>query len=248
MTIKKLQLSLITTLILSTSLAMAGTMGVEAPPVRAFGEASFSAGYFGARVGKVQHINIVSLVGNRYTLDKKTTDNFLIGLGYLVHGREYSRFNLDYGIKAFYLADTHVRGTIVQEDLFTNLSYRYSVSHVPIYAMARATVNNASQNLALTLDAGIGPNVLTTHDYYENALDNYTLPDNAFHNHTQAEFSATAGVGVKFNNLFDSASIELGYRFFYLGQGNFRSANNQILNRLVTKDVYANAVVLTVAF
>ncbi|MBA2652824.1 MAG: hypothetical protein H0U73_11225 [Tatlockia sp.] len=244
---KRIKLLSTISLVLSSSLATAGTMGAVAPAVP-FGELSFSVGYFDARAGKEQHIDIETLVGNDYTVDKKSDDNYLLGLGYLIHGRDFNSFSLDYGVKAFYLAQTHVEGVIVQEDIFTNLSYRYSVTHVPIYAMARATLKRPSSNYALTLDAGIGPNIMRTHSYFENSLDGgITIPDNAFFGHTNTEFSATVGAGIKLNNLISSASIELGYRFFYLGQGEFRTNNSQILTSLKTNDCYAHAVVLTIS-
>src|SRR5262245_50594191 len=129
-----------TIFLLVSSVAAAGEMGAQAVTVPwYYGEPSFSVGYFNAREGKAQHINIAGLIGNTYTVSKKSDDNCLLGLGYLFHGWNLDRYNLAYGIEAFYLFNTKVRGTVVQEDLFTNLSYRYKLTHIPIYAIARAS-------------------------------------------------------------------------------------------------------------
>lgn len=88
---------------------------------------------------------------------------------------------------------------------------------------------------------------MKTKRYSEASLDGgITIPDHAFSGHTSTEFSATAGIGIRMNNLAYGTSAELGYRFFYLGQGNLQSRTNQILDQLKTGNCYANALVLTV--
>lgn len=244
---KGMKLISLASCLFSTSIAMAGDMGA-APIAPYHGELSFSAGYYNAEVGRSQHINIVDLVGNNYRVNKKNDDSYLIGLGYLVNGGDYSWLNMAYGVKAFYLGQTRVRGIIEQEDFFTNLSYRYNLSHIPIYAMARAMISPGSKSYALTLDAGIGPNLLTTTSYDERSLDGgITIPDHAFSGHIRTKFSATAGVGVKFTNLINAAALEIGYRFFYLGRGDLQPRTTQILGSLKTKDIYANAIVVTLS-
>lgn len=79
--------------------------------------------------------------------------------------------------------------------------------------------------------------------FQENPLDGITIPDNIFSSHTSTTFSATAGFGVKINQIFGPAPLECGYRFFYLGQGNFNKASNQVLNTLKTGSNYANAII-----
>jgi hypothetical protein len=245
---KGMKLISLASCLFSTSIATAGDMGVQAPIAAYRGELSFSAGYFNADEGRTQHINIVDLVGNNYRVHKKNDGNFLVGVGYLANGGDYSWLNMAYGVKAFYLGQTKVRGVIEQEDFFTNLSYRYNLTHIPVYAMARAMISPGSKSYALTLDAGIGPNVMITSSYDERSLDGgITIPDYAFYGHIKTKFSATAGVGVKLTNLINAAAIEIGYRFFYLGQGDLQPRTNQILNSLKTKDIYANAVVLTLS-
>ena len=62
---------------------------------------------------------------------------------------------------------------------------------------------------------------------------------------TTAAFSAMAGVGIQMNNVFGHAPLECGYRFFYLGQGNFNKLSNQLINTLSTGNSYANALLCT---
>lgn len=230
--------------LLSGTIATAGTMGTVNAPY--FGELGFSAGYFKANQGKTQHINIQGLVGNTYTTDRSNDGNYLLGLGYLINGGDYNYINMSYGLKAFYLAKTDVSGVIFQEDFFDNLSYKYSITQVPVYAMARAMTNPFNSRYALTLDGGIGLNVLHTSNYKEYSLDNgITLLDHAFYGKTKTVFSATGGIGVRINNVIDSLALELGYRFFYLGQGYLNQRTSQILDHLKTGNSYANAIVVT---
>jgi hypothetical protein len=46
---------------------------------------------------------------------------------------------MTYGINAFYLAKASVSGSIIQENLFENLSYHYKVTHYHVYAVAKST-------------------------------------------------------------------------------------------------------------
>ncbi|MFI4957259.1 MAG: hypothetical protein ACHQAX_08645, partial [Gammaproteobacteria bacterium] len=61
---------------------------------------------------------------------------------------------------------------------------------------------------------------------------------------TTTVFSAMAGVGVK--KMLDGVSLELGYRFFYLGEGSLEPRTDQILDDLSTGPVYVNALMLTI--
>ncbi len=239
-------ISLISCLV-NTSIATAGDMGVQAPVVNP-NEFSVSVGYYNAEEGLRQHINIFDLEGNNYRVSKKNDGSYLVGAGYLFTGRNFVGLDMAFGVKAFYLGKTKVRGVIDQENIFTNLSYHYNIHHIPVYAMARGLINFGTRSSALTLDAGIGPNFMATSGYDERSLDGgITIPDHAFKGHSKTKFSATAGVGIKFNNLINTVGLEIGYRFFYLGQGDLKPLNNQILNPLKTKDIYANAVVLTLS-
>jgi len=129
----------------------------------------------------------------------------------------------------------------------TNLSYNYTVTHLPVYASAKATFNNKSDQYAITLDAGIGPNFIKTGGFEEHSLDGgITIPEQDFSGKTNATFSATAGLGLKLNNVLGSAPLECGYRFFYLGQGELKKQASQIQNTLSTGSNFGNALTCSV--
>lgn len=197
--------------------------------------------------GEAQDINIDGLVGDRFTVSNNQGSNGLVGFGYFIDGQEKPWFNLSYGINAFYLAPTTVSGTVIQEQLFTNLSYAYSLTHYPLYAVAKATIKTKSPKVGLTVDAGIGPNFMQATGFHENSLDGgTTISDTIFSSHTATTFTATLGVGVKFNHVFGEAPLECGYRFFYLGQGDFNVLTNQVPNALTTGSDFGNAVMCSI--
>ena len=65
---------------------------------------------------------------------------------------------------------------------------------------------------------------------------------------TTTAFSATAGIGIKLNNVIKTIPLECGYRFFYLGKGHLNTLSDQVLNTLKTGDDYANAIICAVTF
>jgi hypothetical protein len=236
-------------LMLSTSIASAGSMGgLTTPPAFFRDHVNFTIGAYQSSQGQAQHIAINTLIGNDLTLTKKNDEGFLLGMGYYLNDKERGLFKWSYGINAFYLSKTQVKGTVIQERLFENLSYRYQVSHLPAYAALRAAISNQSQKYVVIFDGGVGPNFMTTSSYAEQSLDGgITQPDNAFLGRSKTVFSATAGIGVQWNRLLGDASLAVGYRFFYLGEGDFTPRTNQILNTLKTGTNYANALVLTLS-
>ncbi|WP_115705568.1 hypothetical protein [Legionella sainthelensi] len=235
--------------ILFTGLALpmvcsAGTMGnVGSSKIWSI---PIQGGFFGASQGKDQHIDIDSLVGNQYTLDNNSQISGLVGLGLYFNGPSYNWVQLSYGVDAFYLGQTKVKGDIVQEDLFTNLSYKYNLQNVPVYAAAKALIYTNSSTYNFTVDAGIGPNFMWTSGYQETPLVDFAVPDNSFNGASTTSFSATVGAGIRLNNIVGQIPFECGYRFFYLGQGHLKRANDQIINNLTTGDTYANALVCAV--
>lgn len=206
----------------------------------------FEVGAYSSTQSKTKTIYIQGLIGDRYNTTDQHDSNALFGLGYFIDGFDRDKFGVDYGVNAFYLAKTKLSGTIDQEFIFTNLAYSYNVSHLPIYATAKAHLKTNSNKFIITLDAGIGPNFIETSDYRDWSLDGVTLPDNAFSGRSNVVFSAMAGVGLKLTNLGTQAPIECGYRFFYLGEGSFNKRTNQILNTLTTGPGYAQALICTV--
>jgi hypothetical protein len=120
---------------------------------------------------------------------------------------------------------------------------------LPVYAVVKGIYESEmAEPFALTLDVGIGANFMQTDDYQEQSLDGgITIPDNAFSGKHTTNFSATAGFGFRLNEIFDLAAMEVGYRFFYLGEGEFESHNSEVLSDLETGPVYVNALILSLA-
>lgn len=209
--------------------------------------ASLQFGGFWSDMGQAQFIPIEGLIGDDFSVTKRS-GNGLVGLAYLTEGPSFNKMNLSFGVNIFYLANATVKGDVYQERMFKNLSYRYHVSNLPIYAAAKGSIPIKENRYAITLDAGIGPNVMKIGGFEETPLDNITLPDNIFASHTSTVLSATAGVGFKVNQVFGrAASLECGYRFFYLGQGRLAVANSQVGSALMTGQNYANAMVCGVS-
>jgi hypothetical protein len=202
-------------------------------------------GGFNATQGKSQNVAITGLIGDRFSVTKQNDQNVLLGLGYFIPGFERNPYHVLFGLNAFYFAPTTVKGTIYQEHMFNNLSYQYKTTSYPIYLAAKGLIDTHNDRYTITVDAGLGPNILSTSQFSESSLDGITLPDNAFKGNTSAVFSATVGVGVQFNKVFGQKPLECGYRFFYLGQNNFNKQTNQISN-LSTGNIYVNALMCSV--
>ena len=212
------------------------------------GEGVLHLGWFTSKQGKSQHIAIEGLIGDDFRVSKSTDQNFLVGVGYYLKGYDTCQVNLRYGINAFYLAPTRVRGDVTQEDLFTNLSYHYSRTNYPIYFAAKALIPCGSA-YAIVVDLGMGPNIMRTSHFKERSLDGgITLPDaHLFSGKSSVVFSATAGLGWRMNSFFENHSLEINYRFFYLGHGELKKGNDQVINTLRTGNSYANALFFTLS-
>ncbi len=206
----------------------------------------FQAGWFKATQGRTQHVDIEGLIGDRFCVKQRTDQNLLLGLGYFFNGLSACRTKILYGVQAFYLAPTEVRGNVTQEDLFTNLSYRYSRTNYPIFLAGRALVQ-CFEGQNLVFDAGLGPNIIYTSGFKEHSLDGgVTIPDaHLFSGKTVVDFSATAGLGWRVEKCFGCFSFEVNYRFFYLGKGELKKNNSQLRNTLRTGNSYANAVIFS---
>jgi len=207
------------------------------------------AGVFDAHQGENQHIGINGLIGDQFTVTRHNDSNALLGVGYYIDGQPIRNYKMMYGLNAFYLPETTVRGHVLQENIFDNLSYQYRINQFPIYVDAKVLFNpgiNWASNL--TVDAGLGLNVIRSFDFKEKSLDGgITIPDHPFSDNTTVDFSATIGAGVIFNSMpMTCLPIEIGYRFFYLGEGKFKTATNQINHGLRTGNSYANALIVSV--
>ena len=213
------------------------------------GQKVVQIGAFSAKQGISQHVGIQNLIGDEYSVKHKYDQGLLIGFGYFSpNSREYANFNLSYGLNAFYLSQARVKGTIMQENLFTNLAYKYNIANLPIYAVAKAVVKNNDSRYNFTADIGLGPNIIQTSQYQETSLDNITIPSHRFTSTTSLALSGMLGVGVKLNNVLEQAPVECGYKLFYLGQGKLDTHNNQVLNKLKTGNSFAHSIVCGVFF
>jgi hypothetical protein len=211
------------------------------------GQVVLEVGAYQGTQGTSQHVNIQDLLGDYFTISDRYNYNGLVGLGYFVKGGNYNLVNLSYGLNAFYLAPISVSGDVIQENLFANLSYRYSLANYPVYAMVKSAINIKSSNFALTLDAGIGPNFMHLYNFDEKSLDGgITIPEHPYTSVIRTTFTGTIGAGIRMNYAQGRYPVEIGYRFFYLGQGHFNTANNQILDSVKTNSVFANAIVISV--
>lgn len=203
-------------------------------------------GWFTAKQGKSQHVNIEGLIGDDFSVDKSSDQNVLIGAGYYFDFLDTDEANILYGINAFYLPPTKVAGKVTQENLFTNLSYRYFITHYPLYFASRALIH-CCENSDLVIDLGIGLNIINAKDFKERSLDGITIPDaHLFSGKTNATFSATAGFGWRIY-VMENLSLEIDYRFFYLGKGELKKNNSQLKNTLHTGQCYANALFLSIS-
>lgn len=214
------------------------------------GHLVFQVGGYQGIQGEEQHINIEGLIGDTFTVNDVHDENALVGLGFFLDGPNLGRVQTSFGVNAFYLTPMSVSGDVIQENYFDNLSYHYNTENFPIYAMAKSIINLNSSKFALTLDAGIGPNFTRALNFKEDSLDGgITLPDkDIFSAHTATALSETVGIGIRINDVFGPIPLDVGYRFFYLGQGRFTTDNDQVLNTLNTGKMYANAIVFSISF
>jgi len=203
-------------------------------------------GGFYATQGKAQDIQIESLIGNRYTVKSRSQGNGLVGVGYFLDGPERDRFKFSYGANVFFFGRTSVKGYIIEEHLDTNLSYTYKTRNIPLMFMAKSIVQTPSDKINLAIDVGIGPSFIEASHYNEIPLTTFTVPDHGFSDHNTTAFAATVGAGLRFNNVANKIPLECGYRFFYLGQGQFAKNNDLIINTLKTGNNYANAILCAV--
>lgn len=194
-----------------------------------------------------QSINIQGLIGDRFKVTHQDKQNILLGLGYFLDGSEYKHAKLAYGVNAYYLARTKVSGDVYQEHLFNNLSYQYTQTNISIYASAKAGLKTKYEKLSLLFNTGIGPNIMQTSNFSEASRDGgRTLPDKIFTGKTNVNFSATAGIGARLDQVFGTVPFECGYQFFYLGDGAFERQTDQVLNTLKAGTSYAQALICSV--
>lgn len=212
-----------------------------------YGETDVQIGAFIASQGKSQHINIESLVGDDFNVTEASDYNFLVGFGYYFKGLSLPKLSLLYGLNAFYLAPTKVKGDVTQENLYTNLSYQYTITNCPVYAASKLAVH-LTNCFDLLFDLGLGLNVISTSSFKESSLDGgRTIPDSyLFAGAHTTVFSVFAGTSWKIHTPLKHLSFEIAYRFFYLGEGKLKNMNPQLLSTFKTGNSYANSILLSI--
>ncbi|MDP1836510.1 MAG: hypothetical protein Q8K75_11375 [Chlamydiales bacterium] len=210
-----------------------------------FGGPVLQIGAFTTSQKQSEHVDIDGLIGDDFNANS-SDENVLLGIGYYVYGFDVPQAQILYGVNAFYFSPTKVKGKVTQEDLFTNLSYRYSTTYYPIFFAAKALFPVTASD-DITLNVGIGPNIVKTKNFRESSLDGVTLPDqDIFTGKSVVVFSAMVGIGWRINDFFGDHAIEIDYRFFYLGRGELQKTNSQLRNNLHTGIGYANALFISV--
>ncbi len=201
-------------------------------------------GLYWSNQGISQNMPIEDLVGDYFNVTQHQSENGLLGIAYYQPRFQVSQFSFDLGLQAFFLAKTRVSGSITQEDTFTNLNYRYSVTHYPIYGMAQYSIPSKPSSFSFLFDIGLGPNILITNNYINYPTNSFTLADPNFDGTTQVTLSATTGLRIRFNELFHGTlPVECGYRFFYLGNGYLTPTTEQFLRHLKTGASYGHAAI-----
>ncbi|MDF1646201.1 MAG: hypothetical protein P1U61_04350 [Legionellaceae bacterium] len=203
-------------------------------------------GGFISHQGMDQHININGAVGNEYNATKKNSGNVIVGVGLLRPAVSYKAVDVEYGVQLYYLPSTTTGGNIEIENVLPNLSYKYATSFLPLYANLKLNIDTQMEKTKLTVDFGIGPDFMTFSSYHEKPLTNSTIPNSFFSRTTSTQFATLFGVGLKSDKYLNNSSLELAYRFFYLGGMDVSPNNNQVLTNFKTGPIYANAITLSV--
>ncbi|MCH9756549.1 MAG: hypothetical protein K0U37_05095 [Gammaproteobacteria bacterium] len=202
-------------------------------------------GGFFSHQGVEQHINLNGLVGNDYSPTRRNSGNVIVGVGLLRPGTSYKTVDFEYGVQLYYLSGTTTSGVISIENVLPNLSYSYTTTFLPLYANVKANIETQFDKTKLTLDVGVGPDFMTLTRYREAPRTAATIPNSFYSRQTKTQFATLFGVGLKSDKFADGGSLEIAYKFFYLGQSKFTPNNNQVLNSLNTGSVFANAITLT---
>lgn len=209
------------------------------------GQLSLSTGGYWRTAASRQFIHINELIGDQFTVNSGTHANGLFGVGYFTQAISYRAADIHYGIQWYYLPQTSVQGSVIQETYYPNLSYAYHVTSYPLYIMAKSISQRTIAGVHGTINGGIGPNFMTTSQFKESNLltgNVIAIPDQIFKGKTTTSFSATLGAGLQWDHAIGKLPLTCGYQFYYLGQGGFTSINDQVQNSLKTGTLYANAL------
>ncbi len=179
---------------------------------------------------------------------------FLFGLGLFFDLPFDCRDTFSLGLDAFYFGQITVKGDILQQQTNDLFRYQYAVTNFPIFAATKATLRNDHElfnDMAITLDFGIGPNIQTTR-YNQYPTDSLiSIQPSLFFGKNDLSgigFAATAGVGLKLDDFLITVPLECGYRFFYLGQGKLSINSNANVETNLAIPSLAQAVVCSITF
>lgn len=198
--------------------------------------------------GVEQDIMITDGIADSFSVNSKNFGNGIVGVGGYLDALELkdNHFTFQYTGSIFVLPSTTISGLVTQEGLVSNLSYRYSVTYLPSFVGLKFTNKPVTGWYHATIDVGLGVDTIFTQNFQETSLTPYTVPDTLFSDNTSYSFAATVGFGLKVRPNIGAITTEIGYRFFYLGQGNLAINNMLVKNALQTGYNYANALICTV--
>jgi len=208
------------------------------------GYLSLEGGVYHGKIGEAQDVETAGLFIDRYDIDSTYHNAGLIGLGYFFCLPQSPVY---FGVNAYYLTRTTVKGTIFIDQIFPDLNYSYTIKQFPIYASVKATLPFNNGN-GINLMAGVGPNIIKIQNYNEFVNEGgLTAPLDTYDSTTSVRLSAMAGIGITFSDFSNGLPIELGYRFFYLGDGALES-NFDDVEDLNTGAMFAHALVVSIMF
>lgn len=203
-------------------------------------ETDIQLGLFLPNLGKNQHISIDSLIGNRYTVSNPTNLSGLVGIS--TYGLKIQKLNTLIGVNGLWMFKPTVQGTIYLENLYPNLTYQYQINYFPVMAVSKTML--PIQSSLINLEFGVGPSFIRAYDYQEFSKNTHTIPSHSFKNYVTTSVAAMAGAGIHLTPQHNK-TLEIGYRFMYLGQGKLQPNNSTILNALSTGNNYANTLMLS---
>lgn len=157
------------------------------------GEPRVIAGISQIEFAQSQHIGVLRMLGNDYTIVDSSKNKGVFGLGYLLSKPFTNDININYGIEAFYFSTVKTHGNVYWETIFHNLNFEYELSNLPVYAVLESEFLSDNPDYSFVINGGAGVNHLKTKNYHEKSLDNnFSLPDYAFHGKSSNKFSVMA--------------------------------------------------------
>ena len=195
--------------------------------------------------GQNQTINIDSAASDYFSVNHTNSNTGIVGAGFYLDNLELrnKRFTVQYTATAFYLPVTRIFGSGTLGETASNFTYDFSVGYLPTLFGLKFTDKPVEKPYHVTIDLGLGFDTLFVSGFHGTNVVPPTVPD-YFAKNTDYSLAATAGVGFKVYPSAYSIPIEIGYRFFYLGQGHL-PAIYPALGPLGTGYNYANVVMLT---